>query len=75
MSKYTSRGPSLDLEKAVENAGGNRFNLVIMAAARARAIKRQNSHSERFEHVHTAMTALIEFQDGKFDESYIKRIR
>ena len=75
MSKYTSRGPSLDLEKAVENAGGNRFNLVIMASARARSIKRGNQSSERFEHIHPAMTALIEFQDGKYDENYIKRIK
>ena len=74
MSKQSSRGPEFDLEKAIENAGGNRFNLVIMAAARARAIKRQHSSSEKFEHIHTTMTALFEFQDGKFDESYIKRI-
>lgn len=75
MSKYTSRGPDLDLEKAIENAGGNRFNLVIMASSRARAIKRQNHSSEKFEHIHTPMTALLEFQDGKYDENYLKRIK
>ena len=65
MSKYSSRGPDLDVEKAVENAGGNRFSMIIEAAARARQIKRQNSHSERFEHTHPVMTALLEFQEGK----------
>jgi DNA-directed RNA polymerase subunit K/omega len=75
MSKYHSRGPELDLDKTVENAGGNRFDLVIMAATRAREIKRANSHSGRFEHTHPNMTALLEFQDGKYDKEFLKRVK
>jgi DNA-directed RNA polymerase subunit K/omega len=74
-TQYTSRGPELDVNKAVEMSGGNRFNLVIMAAARAREIRRLNKNSERFEHIHPNMTALLEFQDGKYDAEYIKRIK
>lgn len=66
MKKYTSRGPDLDIDKAVELSGGNRFHLIIEASARARQIRRQNQSSDRFEHTHPIMTALIEFQDGKF---------
>jgi len=65
MSKYTSRGPELDLDKTVEMSGGNRFDLIIQASARARQIKRSNQSSERFEHVHSCMTALLEIQEGK----------
>lgn len=66
MKKFDSRGPDLDLDKTVEMAGGNRFQLIIEASARARQIRRQNQSSDRHEHVHPIMTALIEFQEGKF---------
>lgn len=65
MTKYSSRGPELDLDKTVEMSGGNRFMLIIEASARARQIKRSNQSSERFEHVHPIMTALLEVQEGK----------
>ena len=64
-TKYQSRGPDLDIQKAIDNAGGNRFNMIIEASARARQIRRQNANSERFEHIHPCMTALLEFQEGK----------
>lgn len=66
MKKFDSRGPDLDLEKAVEMAGGNRFHLIIEAAARARQIRRQNQSSERHEHLHPCVTALLEIEEGKF---------
>jgi DNA-directed RNA polymerase omega subunit len=65
MKKYFSRGPEFDIDKAVEVSGGNRFDLIIAAAARARQIRRQNQSSDRFEHTHPCMTALLEFQEGK----------
>ncbi len=63
--KYQSRGPELDIDKTVAESGANRFDLIIQAAARARQIRRQNMNSDRFEHTHPCMTALLEFQDGK----------
>ena len=66
MKRYTSRGPELDIDKTVEMSGGNRFDLIIEAAARARQIRRQNQSSDRFEHTHPCMTALLEFQEGKY---------
>ena len=65
MRNYTSRGPELDLDKAIELAGGNRFDMIIQASARARQIRRQNQSSDRFEHTHPIMTTLLEFQEGK----------
>ena len=75
MVKTVSRGPSLDTDKCVEQSGGNRFNLVIMAAARSREIRRQNKESDKFEHIHSNVTALLEFQEGKYDSEYLKRIK
>ncbi len=65
MSKYSSRGPDLDIDKIVQDAGINRFDLIIQASARARQIKRQHQSSDRFEHTHPVMTALLEFQEDK----------
>jgi DNA-directed RNA polymerase omega subunit len=70
-----SRGPGINTDLCVENSGGNRFNLVIMAAARAREIRRQHAGSNKVEHRHPNVTALLEFQEGKLDHEYIKRIR
>jgi DNA-directed RNA polymerase subunit K/omega len=75
MLKYLSRSSQIDTNKCVDLAGGNRFALVIMASARSREIKRQNILSQKFEHLHSNITALLEFQDGKLDQSYMKKIK
>jgi DNA-directed RNA polymerase subunit K/omega len=75
MVKSVSRGPTIDTDLCVEQSGGNRFNLVIMAAARSREIKRQHRESDKFEHIHSNVTALLEFQAGKYDAEYINRIK
>jgi DNA-directed RNA polymerase omega subunit len=71
----SERSAMLDTEKCVENAGGNRFELVLMASARAREIRRQQASSQKFEHTHTPVTALIEFQEGKLDRSYFRKVK
>jgi len=75
MPQYISRGTFIDTDKCVEESGGNRFNLVIMAAARARELRRQHKESNKFEDVHTNVTALLEFQNGSLDGSYMKKVR
>jgi len=70
-----SRGPSIDTEKCVANVGGSRFNLVLIAAARSREIKRQHSSSDKREHVHSIITALTEIQDGKIGVDYLNKVR
>jgi DNA-directed RNA polymerase omega subunit len=69
-----SRARKLDLEKCVEQAG-NRFDLVVIAAARAREIRRQHAFSDRFEHKHPAVTALLDVQEGRCGPEYLKRVR
>jgi len=73
---YISRGTEIDTTKCIENVGGNRFNLVLIASARAREISQQNRHSDKVEHLHTPVTALLEIQNGElgYNEG-IRKIR
>ena len=69
-----SRGPGIDTDLCVENIG-NRYNLVLVAAHRAKEIKRQHKESMKREHVHSNLTALLEIQEGKIGAEYLKRIK
>jgi len=72
-----SRGPGIDTEICAENAGG-RFDLVLIASARAREIKRQHrdNPNAKFEQVHTIVTALEDIQAGKIDPlTYLKKVK
>jgi DNA-directed RNA polymerase omega subunit len=71
-----SRGPSIDMDKCVAEAGGNRFDLVLIAAARAREIKRQHAHSDKREHVHSIITALSEIEAGTVEPiKYLGKVK
>lgn len=74
-SKFDSRGPSLDTDLCVANFGNNRFNMVIGAALRAKEIKRNNRESDRFEHTHPVMTALLEIQNGTLGPEILDKLR
>ena len=75
MSLSLSRGPSIDTEQCVAHVGGNRFDLVIMAAIRAREISRRHKHDEKTTQVNAPVTALLEIQEGKIGMEYIRRVR
>ena len=70
-----SRSSEVDTENCVEVSGGNRFDLVLMAAARAREITHLNHHSERIEHRHSPVSALLEIQTGKIGREYLRKVR
>jgi DNA-directed RNA polymerase omega subunit len=71
-----SRGPSIDMDKCVIEAGGNRFDLVLIAAARAREIKRQHAHSDSREHVHSIITALADIEAGSVEpRKYLSKVK
>ena len=69
-----SRGPEIDTDVCVANVG-NRYNLVLVAATRAKEIKRQHRESDKREHVHSNLTALLEIQTGKIGSEYLKRVK
>jgi DNA-directed RNA polymerase omega subunit len=55
--------------------GGNRYNLVIVAAARARQMSETNKNSNLFAHLHTPVSALLEVQEGKLKLDGIRLVR
>ena len=73
--KVLSRGPSVDTQKCVEMAGGNKFDMVLIATYRAREIKRNNVHSDKREHVYSIITALQELQNGEYGKEYLDKLR
>jgi DNA-directed RNA polymerase omega subunit len=79
MRKITlSRGPEVDVNNCVELTGGNRFNLVLIASARARELKRQNRENPNatFGQIHTNVTALKEIEAGEIDaHKYLMKVR
>lgn len=75
MALKLSRGTEIDTELCVKNVGGNKYNLVLIAAARARELTRQHKNGDRREHHYPILTALLDIQDGKVGEEYLKRVR
>jgi DNA-directed RNA polymerase omega subunit len=69
-----SRGPQIDTNKCVEMVE-NRYDLVLIAAARSREIARQHRHSEAKHHIYPSVTALLEIQNGLVGREYLKKIR
>lgn len=67
-----SRGPEIDIQKCTRIVGGNKFELVLIAAQRARELRRQNPNER---HNYT-VEALMDLQDNKLDteEMLTKRI-
>jgi DNA-directed RNA polymerase subunit K/omega len=75
-SRIASRGPQIDTELCVANSGDGRFAMIIAASARAREIRRHNKESNKFEHIHPIVTALLEIQDGTLNtQEYIKKVK
>ena len=64
---HLSRGPGIDTERCVRNAGANQFNLILFAAARARELKQQYKNKHEYDHPSATVTALLEIQKGQVD--------
>jgi DNA-directed RNA polymerase omega subunit len=73
-AKVLSRGPSIDTEKCVKNVGGNRFDLVLIATARARELARQHKHAELITHPNSPVNALLDVQEGRVGREYLKKV-
>jgi len=71
--KTLSRGTTIDTDLCT-NYIGNRYDLVIVAAARARELARRHRISERTDHINAPVTALLEIQEGKVSRDYLKKV-
>ena len=72
--KTLSRGPSIDIEQCAVNVGGNRFNLVLIAAVRAREIARRHRHEELPTQANAPVSALLDIQAGRVGISYLNKV-
>jgi DNA-directed RNA polymerase subunit K/omega len=60
--RIDSRSPIIDTERCVRQAGGGRYDLVLVAAQRLRELKRQHREDNKYV---TAIDALLEVQAGQ----------
>ncbi len=59
--RIASRGPIIDTEECVQQAGGGRYDLVLIASQRLRELKRQHREDNKYI---TPVDALMEIQGG-----------
>jgi hypothetical protein len=71
--RIASRGPGIDTEACVRQAGGGRYDLVLIGAQRLRELKRQHRESGRYV---TPVDALIEIQAGQVNlADYLAKVK
>ena len=73
--RQISRTLSLDINKCVENVGGNRFELVLIASARAKELAYAHKKSESSEYMNAHIQAIIDIQEGKLGREYLAKYR
>ena len=71
---------AVDIDLALENFGGNRFQLILGAAQRAREIASKRNFAERngdsTKHRHRPIVqALIDVAEGQAGREYLDKIR
>jgi DNA-directed RNA polymerase omega subunit len=66
-----SRSSDIDTEKCVEMIGGNRFDLVIAASARARELARAHRQGGTGTQLNAPITALLDIQEGRVTKNYL----
>ena len=67
-----SRGTEIDTRVCADKVGGSQFNLVLIAAERAREMVRQNKNKAEF--VKGTVDALLEIQEGKIGAEYLDKV-
>lgn len=80
MSHIDKLGQEIDVDLALANVGGNRFEMILIAATRAREIEStrriaQNTDSSLKYRNRTISAALQEVEEGKVGRDYLDRVR
>lgn len=71
--RIDSRSPTIDTERCVREAGGGRYDMVLIAAQRLRELKRQHREDNKYI---TAVDALLEVQNGQVDlVDYLAKVK
>jgi DNA-directed RNA polymerase subunit K/omega len=72
--KILSRGTEIDTEKCVKNVGGNRFDLVLIAAARSRELAHRHKAAEDVTQLNAPVRALLDVQSGLVGKEYLRKV-
>jgi len=73
-ARILSRGPEIDMEKCVREAGGGRYDMVLIGAQRLRELKR--IHREDTSRYVTCVDALSEIQAGQVNlADYLAKVK
>jgi DNA-directed RNA polymerase subunit K/omega len=70
-----SRGPDIDMEKCLAQAGGNRYDMIIIASQRAREITRKHRSDERTDAAYPIVNALKQLEAGDYGKEYLRKIK
>jgi DNA-directed RNA polymerase subunit K/omega len=73
MALKLSRGPQVDVERCQRIAGGNRYEMIAMAAAHARRLAKENTVDA--DPLPSAVTALLDVQQRGIDPGVPKRYK
>jgi DNA-directed RNA polymerase omega subunit len=75
MRKVLSRTLELDTQQCVKNVGDNKYDLVLIAAARARELARQNRENPDLITKGSPISALLEIQQGLVGREYLLKVK
>ena len=71
--RIDSRTSQIDTEQCVRQAGGGRYDLILIAAQRLRELKRQHREDNKYV---TCIDALKEIQDGQVNlADYLAKVK
>lgn len=78
--KVDTQSKDIDVQKCVQNVGGNQFELILIAATRAREIAgtrsiAQKNNPQLTYPVKTVTAALEEVVQGKIGREYLGKVR
>jgi DNA-directed RNA polymerase omega subunit len=75
MNKVLSRTLELDTQQCVKNVGNNKYDLVLIASARARELSRQNREDPNLITKGSVISALLEIQQGLVGREYLLKVK
>lgn len=71
--RIDSRTSQIDTEKCVRQAGGGRYDLILIGAQRLRELKRQHREDNKYV---TCIDALKEIQEGQVNlADYLAKVK
>ena len=68
-----SRGAAVDPKDCMKATGCDQFELIILAAKRAREISKEFVNAKKRGHVGSPVQALLEIQEGRVENTVISR--